>query len=261
MSNKDYLYKSELPLISVITVVLNRVNYIEQTILSVVNQTYKNIEYIIIDGGSTDGTIEIIKKYEDRIDYWISEKDEGMYYALNKGIKLAKGELIGICHSDDYYYSNDVLESLAKLHKIAEADVYHGDAVCLMDTSGEKKMINIFSNADLVMKTHNSIVHPTTFISKEAFNRFGLYETKYKSASDYELMVRLKKNGCKFHHIGKVVSCIRVNVEGRISNNCNGHLEVYSIQKQYKTGYHNRYLITYLYCQLKRIAKRLNIIH
>ena len=104
------------PLISVITVVLNGEKYLEEAILSVVKQTYDNVEYIIIDGGSTDKTIDIIRKYEHLIDYWISEKDNGLYNAMNKGIALSRGEFIGFVGSDDYLHL-DTLEKLAKVAK------------------------------------------------------------------------------------------------------------------------------------------------
>src|ERR1700742_4639960 len=91
------------PLVSVVTVVYNGAKHLEQTINSVLNQSHKNVEYIIIDGGSTDGTLDIIKRYEDKIDYWQSERDGGIYFAMNKGVSLAKGELIGILNADDFY--------------------------------------------------------------------------------------------------------------------------------------------------------------
>jgi glycosyltransferase involved in cell wall biosynthesis len=104
-------YKSgtrEMPLVSIITVVLNGAKYIEQTIKSILDQNYANIEYIIVDGGSTDGTLEILKRYNDKIDYWVSERDKGIYFAMNKGISFAKGELIGILNADDFYLEGAV---------------------------------------------------------------------------------------------------------------------------------------------------------
>jgi len=246
------------PLVSIITVVYNRSKYLEQAILSVLSQTYKNIEYIIIDGGSTDGTLDVVKRYNYHVSFWMSEKDDGMYYALNKGITLANGEVIGICHSDDYYYSNEIVNHIVEKHQIAKADVYHGDGIYLKEISKESdRNLVVKSDSGLILKTHNSIVHPTTFISKDIFNKFGLYCTKYKSASDYEFMMRLVMNGCKFIHIGEVVTCIRVTNTDRVSNNCYGHLEVYSIHKYHKTGNHNKYLVSYLKCKIRRIIKML----
>ena len=100
------------PLISVVTVSYNAVDTIERTILSVLNQTYSDIEYIIIDGGSTDGTVDLIKKYADKITYWVSEPDQGIYDAMNKGIDVATGEWINFMNSGDSFYRQDVLSSL-----------------------------------------------------------------------------------------------------------------------------------------------------
>ena len=109
LRTKGYYKKSyeDKPLISIITVVYNGEKYLEETILSVINQTYDNVEYIIIDGGSTDGTIDIIKKYNDNIDYWVSEKDRNMYDGINKGLKIASGDIVASLNSDDFYADND----------------------------------------------------------------------------------------------------------------------------------------------------------
>ena len=108
LRTKGYFKKpyEDKPLISIITVVYNGEKYLEETIQSVINQTYDNVEYIIIDGGSTDGTVDIIKKYEDQIDYWVSEKDTGMYNALNKGFSCAQGDYLGWLNADDTLFPN-----------------------------------------------------------------------------------------------------------------------------------------------------------
>jgi len=254
--NLVYLNGLKYPFVSIITVVYNRLNYIEQAILSVINQTYNNLEYIIIDGGSTDGTIDIIKKYEDKIDYWISEPDKGMYFALNKGITLAKGQLIGICHSDDYFCSEDTIEKIVEIYKNIEADVYYGDAIQIIETISGTRLRKIRSRADLILKTHNSIIHPATFISKEVLNKYGLYNTKYKSAADYELMVRLMKKGCGFYYTGLEIAYLRVSNSDRISHNCYSHIENYSIHKYHKTGHHNDCILNYINCKLRKMLKK-----
>ena len=111
------------PLISIITAVFNGEKYLEQTIKSIINQTYKNFEYIIIDGGSTDGTLEIIKKYEDKISYWISEKDKGISDAFNKGVTAAKGDYINFQGDGDGFLSSETLEEIFKDIKAGESSI------------------------------------------------------------------------------------------------------------------------------------------
>jgi glycosyltransferase involved in cell wall biosynthesis len=242
------------PLVSVITVTFNRSVFLEKAIQSVLNQTYDNLEYIIIDGASIDNTINLLSKYNNKIDYWLSEPDQGMYYALNNGIGLANGELIGICHSDDYLIDEYVIEHLVRTHLEMNADVYHGDMIPISENGlpGAK----IISNADRIFKTHNSIIHPTTFIKREVLLRSGLYNTSYKSAADYELMLRLKLNNCKFYHLGITVCAMRSGENNRVSNNCYSHLEAYRFHKELHTGNHLQYLTSYLRCSTTRFAKR-----
>jgi glycosyltransferase involved in cell wall biosynthesis len=255
LRTRGYFKKNrpDMLLVSIITVVYNRKTYLEQTILSVVNQTYNNLEYLIIDGGSTDGTLDVIKKYDDHIDYWISEPDKGMYYALNKGIELSKGEIIGLCHSDDYYYDSSVIEHLISFQRTTDASVYHGDIITLSPDNQFRD--RIISDSQIIERTHNSINHPTTFIRKNIFNKFGLYDTNYRSASDYELMMRFKVNNCEFKHLGIIVSIMRIGSEKRVSNNCFSLIENYKIHNKYKTGNKNKYLSQYIYCSLNRMAK------
>lgn len=180
------------PLISIITVVLNGKKHIEETILSVLEQSYDNIEYIIIDGGSTDETLDIIKKYEMQIDYWISEKDKGIYYAMNKGITLATGYIIGFLNSDDYLFKNTA-------YRIAGA--FSSKNISYVYGSIELSMENgcIFGKAVPVKKNNIEknkfrgipFPHPTLYVRKEWFKRHGGYSLKYRLSSDYDLMLRL----------------------------------------------------------------------
>lgn len=119
--------------VSIITVALNNAEYIEACIQSVINQGYENIEYIVIDGGSTDGTIDIIKKYEDKINVWISEPDRGIYDAMNKGIRMATGDVVGFLNADDVYYDPSVLENVAKVMGDQSVDACYSDLVYRYD--------------------------------------------------------------------------------------------------------------------------------
>jgi len=176
-------------LVSIITVSFNSAKTIERTIQSVINQTYTNIEYIIIDGGSTDGTIDIIKKYSDKISYWVSEKDNGISDAFNKGIRVSNGEIIGIINSDDWY-ENDTIENVVKMHVENRADLYIGTL---------KYWLN--NNKNIIIKPNRKykriisffmphLPHPASFVTKEAYKSIGLFNVKYKYAMDYDFFLR-----------------------------------------------------------------------
>ncbi|MBM3417923.1 MAG: glycosyltransferase [Bacteroidetes bacterium] len=182
--------------ISIITVCFNSDKTIEKTIQSVLNQTHTEVEYIIIDGGSTDGTLPIIRKYENQIDYWKSEPDKGLYDAMNKGIEVANGSLIGILNSDDTFYSEDVLERISKLHSEKDVDASVGDIV-QCGVTGELK--RVFTARKWVPKqlTQGFMPpHPSIFFKKKLFEKHGLYLLDFKIAADYEIITRffLKHN-------------------------------------------------------------------
>lgn len=200
------------PLISIITVVYNGEKHLEETIQSVINQTYTNIEYIIIDGGSTDKTLGIIKKYKENIDYWISEKDSGIYDAMNKGIKASKGEYIGLVNSDDYYEYNAIEIIVNQIKKQPDKDVFFGNMYMINKYLSGKK-IQTYKKGENLEKRF-SIWHPTTFVKKQTYTEYGLFDTSYKIAADYELLLRFHTKKCKFQYINKAISNFR---EGGIS--------------------------------------------
>ena len=177
--------------ISIITVCFNANKTIEQTIISVLSQTYQNVEYIIIDGGSVDGTISVIEKYSSKIDKIISEYDNGMYDALNKGIKIATGEIIGILNSDDFFCNNNILNLIAdKFNEKLELDAIIGDVAfvnkfnkIIRHCSAKEWNISEF-------KLGNMPPHPSFYCKKSCFNKFGYYNSKFKIAGDFELFVR-----------------------------------------------------------------------
>ncbi|MED0935336.1 glycosyltransferase family 2 protein [Bacillus mobilis] len=195
------------PIISVITVCYNSEKTVERTLNSIISQTYKDIEYIIVDGKSTDRTIEIIKSYEVKMKErniaftWISEPDKGIYDAMNKGLKLATGELIGIINSDDHY-EDDALEIVALEYiKDNSYDVYHG--LLKYYDSGSLSMIK-GGNSSCLSK--HMIEHPTCFIRKKTYDKYGHFNCKYKYVADYELLCRIENNKGKFKLIEKVIA-------------------------------------------------------
>ena len=178
--------QSNKPLVTIVTAVLNGEKYLEECILSLHAQKYENYEHIIIDGGSSDRTLEIIKKYEDKIDYWYSKKDKGIYDAFNKGMQLANGEYIGFLNSDDYYSSNtlELLENYIK--KYPEKDFFFGAV---------KKHWGILYGYK-PYKIHWSwgfySSHSTGFFIKtKAAKKVGLYNLNYKYSSDYDYFFRM----------------------------------------------------------------------
>ena len=181
------------PKISIITVAFNSVKTIQDTIESILLQDYKNIEYIIIDAGSSDGTVEIIKSFGDKITYFISESDHGIYDGMNKGIKAASGDLIGILNSDDFYPNNFILSNVAKTFVNNQCDAIYGDLVYVRDYN-KNKIVRYWQAGDysaLKIKNGWMLPHPTFFVKKSIYDRFGLYNTELKSAADYEMILKL----------------------------------------------------------------------
>lgn len=199
--------------VSIITVVWNNADTIKDAIESVLNQTYKNIEYIIVDGGSTDGTIEIIQSYGNKISKFISEKDEGIYDAMNKGIKLATGDIVGILNSDDFYKSNDVIETVVREFISKDIDCLYGDLE-YVDKNDTSKVIRYWKSnpykEGLFQKGWHP-PHPTFFVKREIYYKYGMFNTNFKIAADYELMLRfLEKYKIKSSYIPKVLVRMRL---------------------------------------------------
>lgn len=162
------------PLVSIVTVVFNGENFLEETIKSVINQTYENIEYIIIDGASTDGTVEIIKKYEDKINYWVSEKDAGIYDAMNKGIGTFKGDYINFLNAGDSYVNNEVLNNIFSVSK--DEDLIYG-SISLHDANSNF-LINVhpkkFTKFNLMFWGTGTLCHQAMFVSKKILVKYSL---------------------------------------------------------------------------------------
>lgn len=195
------------PLITVVTVCYNAVNELEKTMLSVLNQTYDNIEYIIIDGGSKDGTVDIIKKYADRLAYWVSEPDKGIYDAMNKGIKVATGEWINFMNAGDLFVKSTTISEVFDTEQYS-CDIIYGDTV-------KKLSLGTFLSKHEAVDTLNErlpFCHQSCFISKEIAMR-NLYQLEYKIAADYNQFYTIYKQGGKFAGIDVPIS-IFDNIDG-----------------------------------------------
>ncbi|MGL2778354.1 glycosyltransferase family 2 protein [Helicobacter pylori] len=179
--------------VSVITACFNSEKTIEDTILSVLHQTYKNIEYIIIDGSSADSTLGIIQKYRDQIACVVSEKDKGIYDAMNKGIKRASGDIIALLNSDDFYKDEFVIEKVVHEFEKKHCDSVYADLVFVKPDRLEK-VVRYYESGEFNPKTLLYGVvpaHPTLFVKKAIHERYGLYKTDYKISADFEMIIRL----------------------------------------------------------------------
>lgn len=215
--------------LSIITVNLNNATGLRKTIESVVNQTFTDYEYLIIDGGSTDGSVEIIKEYAHKITYWVSEPDKGIYYAMNKGILQAKGDLIGIINSGDWYenFALDIVNSVFMINPAVQ--IFHG-VLRIWDGNTIFKIQGVNSN----FLPNGMIEHPACFVKKDVYEKIGLFDLNFQVSSDYEFMIRAYTKNCKFLFIDKIISNY---VLGGISYTSPlSHIETLKIKQQYGFG-------------------------
>jgi glycosyltransferase involved in cell wall biosynthesis len=199
--------------ISVITVCYNSAATIRDTLESVLAQTYPNIEYIIVDGASTDATLTIIAEYRNRIAHLISEPDQGLYDAMNKGIRVATGDVIGIINSDDFYENNTVISDVAACFTATpHSDLIFGDIVFVNPAQLETITRYYRAHHFRAWKLRFGWMppHPATFIRKQIYQTVGLYALDYKISADYEMFIRmLMVNHLKFTHLDKVLVRMR----------------------------------------------------
>lgn len=183
--------------ISLITITYNSEKTLADTIKSVLEQTYLDVEYIIVDGASKDKTVSIVKQYEPLFNgrmKWISEKDKGLYDAMSKGIKMATGDVVGILNSDDFFTSKEVLEKIANAFvQDAELEAVYGD-VHFVNPTNLQKCVRYYSSKIFerkLMRLGFMPAHPSFYIRKECFDKYGLYKTDYKIAADFEFLLRV----------------------------------------------------------------------
>lgn len=199
--------------ISIITVVYNNVATIRNAIESVLAQNYSNVEYIIIDGASTDGTLDIIKEFIGRIHTVISEKDFGLYDAMNKGILAATGEIVGILNSDDFFYDNNVLTKITSAFINSDIDATVADIVFVKENSLNKVLRKYSAAKWKPSKFAWGYMppHPSFFVKRSLFNKLGLYKTDYKIAADYELLIRyLFVNKVRWKYLPMITTKMRM---------------------------------------------------
>ncbi len=238
------------PLVSIITVVLNAAGTIDEAVQSVLEQGYRPLEYIVIDGGSNDGTWDKLQAYSDRIDLLLQEKDEGIYDAMNKGIERASGDLIGILNADDRYLPG-AIERAVTAYRRERAGIVHG---AMEVRFPEKKEGRINHGNKELLPYKASINHPTCFVHRSIYESLGNFDTRYRISADHEFLLRAYVNGVRFAYIDKPQVSYRY---GGASRTCKSDLETYRIFKRYRTGYHRACLVRYFKCIFKRGLKKL----
>jgi glycosyltransferase involved in cell wall biosynthesis len=238
--------------ISLITVAYNAQNTIERSIMSVLGQNFSNVQYIIIDGGSTDETINIINKYRDKIDVVVSEPDNGVYDAMNKGIAAAKGDVIGTINADDFLADNTILSDVAKSFADHQTDVLYGD-LDFIDLND--KIVRKWRSGRYRAGMFNRgwmPPHPTFYCRKKLFDTHGVYSLEYGSAADYELMLRfIHAHGANIFYLDKIMVKMYI---GGISNKSVGN-RVKALSFDLKAMRKNDILFPYMTIIFKPLRK------
>ncbi|HBD93456.1 MAG: hypothetical protein A2015_09635 [Spirochaetes bacterium GWF1_31_7] len=232
--------------VSIITVCFNSAKTIEKTIQSVLNQTTKPFEYLIIDGNSKDETLSIIDRYSSQFEnkgirfVVISEKDTGIYNAMNKGIKLSQGELLGIINSDDYY-EPDAISSIIEMYTHSQSpDIIHGNINILHPDGSIRNVRTSFTVNDSrsvtedysLLKKRMILSHPSCFIKKSSYEHFGLYNENYAIAADYDLIVRYYKAGARFVYVNHIITNMTIGGISH-SNKIKVILETLRVQREH----------------------------
>lgn len=199
------------PLVSIITIVYNNVDYIDKCIKSVSSQSYNYIEHIVIDGNSTDGTIIKIQENLEQIALFISEPDTGLYNALNKGIKCSTGDIIGILHSDDIFYSDHIIDDIVNVFNTQITDIVYGNGLYI---NRKNKVVRDYSSC----RYNNKLLlfgwiplHTTIFVKRDVFNNYGFYNEEYLIASDYDISLRwFLNNNISKYYLNKYLVIMRL---------------------------------------------------
>ncbi|WP_373032914.1 glycosyltransferase family 2 protein [Sulfurovum sp.] len=254
LRTQGYVKNSHIdkPLITVITVVFNGKQILETTIKSVLAQTYDNVEYLIIDGSSSDGTLDIIKKYEKQIDYWVSEKDGGIYDAMNKAISLANGKWINFMNAGDTFFNKDTLTNLFSSSSYDDIDILYGDHEVRYP---HKTRIARAGYISEIWKA-SQFSHQSVFISSQ-YHKSHLYNTCIKITSDFAFFYNAYIKDAKFHYTDTVISSI---TSGGISDvkRVDGILEMWMVQE--KSTKLNLYYIFRIFKEIlkEKVKKVLN---
>ena len=196
--------------LSIITINYNNASGLSKTMESVISQNFSDFEYIVIDGGSTDGSVDIIKKYAEKLTFWVSEPDKGIYNAMNKGISMASGEYLLFLNSGDWFVNNEVIAGVIPyLNSVYE--IVSGGLI-LVKNEEEHIQLNPPNTVNLNYCIHSGLTHPNTFIRAELFEKYGYYNEHNKIVSDWEFfLIVCGLNKCKYQGIPVLVSCFTMD--------------------------------------------------
>ena len=255
--------KSELPKISIVTPSFNQGNFLEQTILSIINQNYPNLEYIIIDGGSTDNSVDIIKKYEKYITYWVSEKDNGQTDAINNGFKIATGDIINWINSDDVLAKNS-LNSISKYFLLnPKTDIVFGKCPLIDENDNIIKHRNIISfSSKALWAPSATLIQPATFFRKLILEEIGYLDQSINFVMDQDLYLRMDLANKNFSKVNFIIAYFRIHTNAKsvkLRNSMKKELN-YILNVKYKSPY-NKHLrkLFWFYFRSKKYIKDIPI--
>jgi len=238
--------------ISIITITYNSAKTLQRTLASIIGQTYANIEHIIVDGASTDGTVAMIEAYAKKRPNvrWVSEKDEGIYNALNKGIRMATGDAIGFLHSDDVLFAPDSIEHIAEAFKEPDVDVVYGDLqYCHGNRVVRRWQSNPFNPRSL--KYGWMPPHPTVYVRRSVYEQVGEYDEWFRISADFDMMLRIFGAGYKSHYLPEVI----VSMETGGASNRNTKARLSKTQEDYVVLKKNHVGAGYLTVACKQLRK------
>jgi len=244
-----------LPLLSVITVVYNGQEVLEDTILSIANQTFQGIEYIVIDGGSSDGTVDIIKKYDHVIDSWISESDLGIYDAMNKGAKIATGSYLSFLNASDVYFTN-AIELIANAISTKDLDYCFAPVIvrteCDQDISTAYPIHNFTYQQGRYMDM--PAPHMSTFIKADVFRDMGGYDLSFPISSDFDLLLRLAEKSQNMQSLKQPIGAFRL---GGVSGSYKTHVDNFYVFKKHKMHFLERFFVAAYFITTMFLKKNL----
>lgn len=231
------------PRVSIVTAVYNGARHLEQAIASVANQDYPNLEYVIVDGGSTDGTLAIIERNQRHIHDWVSRRDDGLYFAMNEGIRRSAGEIVGIINCDDWYEPGAIQAVVEEYLESDRQTIIYG-----VTRYYDERGLDMILSYDHSRLPSRMINHPSCFVPRVVYDRVGLFDTRYRVAADYDFLLRAYRGGVSFRHVEKVLANFRL---GGFSARHSSSAEVLRIQRDH--GYLSA--PEYLVASAKRLAR------